>query len=109
MTKKMAAEWNLKKVMEQHHFHSTTELVPMLAQRGVQLSRIQVYRLVAQAPLRLTLDLLAALCDIFACTPNDLITIKQVDRQERKKIAAAGETKSSGRLSLIKTRVHRPK
>jgi DNA-binding Xre family transcriptional regulator len=51
----------------------TTELRPLLAQRGVELSSAQVYRLCAQVPERLSLTTLAALCDIFSCSPDDLI------------------------------------
>ncbi|MFE6485401.1 helix-turn-helix domain-containing protein [Streptomyces sp. NPDC057757] len=57
----------------------TTELVPLLAERGVHLSREQVYRLVTQPPQRLSMDTLAALCDILACTPNDLILAPGAD------------------------------
>jgi DNA-binding Xre family transcriptional regulator len=51
----------------------TTELVPLLAARGVVLSREQVYRLVVKTPQRLNLEVLAALCDILDCAPGDLI------------------------------------
>ncbi|MBO0868626.1 MAG: helix-turn-helix transcriptional regulator [Micromonosporaceae bacterium] len=52
---------------------STTDLAPLLAERGVVLSAAQVYRLVAQTPERLSLRTLVALCDILDCTPADLI------------------------------------
>jgi len=52
---------------------ATTDLRPLLADRGVVLSREQVYRLVTTTPQRLSLATLAALCDILACTPNDLV------------------------------------
>ena len=51
----------------------TTDLGPLLAERGVDLSATQVYRLVAETPERLSLKTLAALCDIFDCAPGDLI------------------------------------
>jgi DNA-binding Xre family transcriptional regulator len=51
----------------------TWHLVPLLAERGISLSREQVFRLVTQEPQRLSMDTLAALCDILECTPNDLI------------------------------------
>ena len=52
---------------------ATSDLVPLLAERGVVLSREQVYRLVAQVPERLNLTTLAALCDILECGPEELI------------------------------------
>jgi DNA-binding Xre family transcriptional regulator len=53
----------------------TTDLVPLLADRGVSLSREQVYRMVTGTPERLSLTTLAALCDILDCTPADLIEV----------------------------------
>jgi DNA-binding Xre family transcriptional regulator len=52
---------------------STTDLLAPLGQRGIKLSREQVYRLVAGVPQRLSLATLAALCDILECQPGDLI------------------------------------
>jgi DNA-binding Xre family transcriptional regulator len=63
----------LREVMATRGMFATTDLHPHLAERGVETSAIQVYRLVAQVPERLNLTILAALCDILACTPADLI------------------------------------
>jgi hypothetical protein len=38
----------------------TSNLVPLLAERGIVLSREQVYRLVTQPPQRLSMDVLVA-------------------------------------------------
>ena len=53
--------------------YATTQLRPLLAERGVALSREQVYRLVTGVPERLSLATLAALCDILGCGPGDLV------------------------------------
>jgi len=45
------------------------------AWQTTDLSPSQVHRLVTQTPERLSLHILAALCDIFACTPADLVVI----------------------------------
>lgn len=65
--------WHLREVMAAHGLWKTTELAPLLAQRGVALSGAQTYRLVTGQPERLSLQTLAALCDIFNCSPADLI------------------------------------
>jgi DNA-binding Xre family transcriptional regulator len=65
--------WRLREVMAAHGVWKTTDLAPLLVERGVTLSAAQVYRLVAKCPERLSLRTLAALCDIFSCTPNELI------------------------------------
>ena len=58
-------------------------------ERGVTLSRPQVYRLVNQRPERVSLQVFAALCDIFACTPADLLTTTAADVRVRKSGTAA--------------------
>ena len=50
----------------------TTELMPLLRSRGINLSESQVYRLVTATPERIPARTFAALCDILDCTPNDL-------------------------------------
>ena len=65
--------WHLRRLMAERGLFQTTELVPLLAERGVRLSREQVYRLAARTPERLNLVTLAALCDILDCGPGDLI------------------------------------
>ena len=73
MTRTVSYRWHLRQVMATRNMFATTELGPLLAERGVVLSREQVYRLVVGTPERLNLTTLAALCDIFDCTPADLI------------------------------------
>ena len=75
MTRTTAYAWRLREVMAGHGVWKTTDLRPLLAERGVALSAAQVYRLAAQVPERLSLHTLAALCDIFDCTPNQLIAV----------------------------------
>jgi DNA-binding Xre family transcriptional regulator len=65
--------WHLRKLMAERGLFATTALVPLLAERGVRLSREQVYRLVTGVPERLSLVTLAALCDILGCAPTDLV------------------------------------
>jgi len=66
-------QWRLRQVMAEHQMYATTELVPLLAERGINLSASQVHRLVTSIPERLSLPILAALCDIFAVDAAELI------------------------------------
>src|SRR6266702_3744655 len=70
MARKIGYRWHLRRLMAEQDMYATTDLRPLLADRGVVLSREQVYRLVARTPERLSL---AALCDILGCQPGDLI------------------------------------
>jgi DNA-binding Xre family transcriptional regulator len=73
MTKRVGYHWHLRRLMADRGMFATTELVPLLAERGVSLSREQVYRLVVGVPERLNLAALAALCDILDCSPAELV------------------------------------
>ncbi|MCA2291944.1 helix-turn-helix transcriptional regulator, partial [Mycobacterium avium] len=53
--------WRLAEIMAAHGMHNSTDLMPRLAERGIQLSRPQVYRIAYQRPERMSLHLLAAL------------------------------------------------
>jgi DNA-binding Xre family transcriptional regulator len=70
---KVGYRWHLRLRMAERGMFATSDLVPLLAARGVALSREQVYRLVARVPERLSLATLAALCDILDCGPGELI------------------------------------
>ena len=65
--------WNLRSLMAAHSLWKTTDLAPLLRDRGINLSAAQVYRLVTEKPERRSLRTLVALCDIFDCTPNELV------------------------------------
>ncbi len=73
MAVKIGYRWHLRRLMAERDMYATTDLRPLLAERGVVLSREQVYRLVARTPERLSLATLAALCDILSCQPGDLV------------------------------------
>jgi DNA-binding Xre family transcriptional regulator len=72
-SRKLGYRWHLRRLMAEHDMFATTDLVPLLAERGVALSAAQVYRLVTGTPERLSLRTLVALCDILGCTPTDMI------------------------------------
>ncbi len=93
MTVAVTYRWHLRQLMAAKDMFATTDLVPLLADRGVVLSREQVYRLVVGTPERLNLVTLAALCDILGATPADLIEVVAEQRQ-LKKVAGAGTVAS---------------
>jgi DNA-binding Xre family transcriptional regulator len=75
MAARTGYRWHLRRLMADRDMYATTKLGPLLAERGVTLSREQVYRLVTGVPERLSLATLAALCDILACQPGDLVEV----------------------------------
>jgi DNA-binding Xre family transcriptional regulator len=85
MAPKLDYRWHLRQVMASRDMFATTDLVRPLAERGIELSPSQVYRLVVERPERLSLKVLMALLDILDCTLEDLI----------EPVAAAGATKKA--------------
>lgn len=83
MGREVGYAWRLRQVMAAHGLFSTTDLAPLLVERGVELSAAQIYRLVTSAPERLNMRVLAAVCDALQCTPNDLIEPTAVDTTTR--------------------------
>jgi len=71
--------WHLRAVMAARGMFATTELGPLLAERGVVLSREQVYRLVTGTPERLILDV----------TPGDLVEVTATSRRVPKSASAS--------------------
>ena len=70
--RRIGYRWHLRQVMAQRNLWKTTELIPLLKSRGVNLSNAQVHRLVTSTPERIPARTFAALCDILDCSPNDL-------------------------------------
>jgi hypothetical protein len=109
---KVSYQWRLREVMAEHQMYATTELVPLLAERGIVLSASQVHRLVTSTPERLSLPILAALCDIFAVDAAELIPteatgvgVRKVASGDRPGPARVGEL---GDLKPVRARIVRP-
>ncbi len=105
MTKKMGYRWHLRRVMAERDMFQTSDLGPLLVERGISLSREQVFRLVTRPPQRLSMDILAALCDILDCGVQELIEVVVVNEQVRKK-TAGGTAGAAPRAR--KTTIRRP-
>lgn len=84
MTAKLDYRWKLREVMATRGMFSTTDLRPHLAERGIDLSASQTYRLVVERPERLSLKVLMALIDILGCRMDELIEpVAAARRQQR--------------------------
>ena len=102
MTKKMGYRWHLRRLMAEREMFQTSDLGPLLAERGITLSREQVFRLVTRPPQRMSMDILAALCDILGCGVQDLIEIVEVNEQVRKSAASSGTPAPRARNTTIR-------
>ena len=70
--RRIGYHWNLRQIMATRNLWKTTELIPLLRSRGINLSNAQVHRLVTSPPERIPARTFAALCDILECGPGDL-------------------------------------
>ena len=102
MKRQVDYTWRLAELMAAAGMHNSTELIPRLAERGIELSRPQVYRVVHQRPERVSLQLLAALCDIFGCGVEDLITVTATDVRRKKAASARGRASQRRRAQQIR-------
>ncbi|MEZ0090407.1 helix-turn-helix domain-containing protein [Streptacidiphilus sp. EB129] len=96
MTAKLDYSWHLREVMATRGMFSTTDLRPLLAERGIDLSPSQTYRLVVERPERMSLKTLMALLDILGCSMEDLIEPVAAAGGRRRKTAAAGGGEQTG-------------
>jgi DNA-binding Xre family transcriptional regulator len=99
--------WHLRRLMAERGMFATTELIPLLAERGVALSREQVYRLVVRVPQRLNLAVLAALCDILDCAPGELVEPHAGRPRTAKEAAAAAAPPARPRRARVAPRADR--
>lgn len=70
--RRIGYRWHLRTLMARQNLWKTTELMPLLRSRGINLSESQVYRLVTGTPERIPARTFAALCDILDCSPSEL-------------------------------------
>jgi DNA-binding Xre family transcriptional regulator len=103
---KPVIRWNLRQLMAENGMFATTDLLEPLHERGIEISRQMVHRVVTKAPQRINTDLLAALCDILDCTPNDLLELRHERVREAPAVGQAGP--GVGDLRPIRARVRRP-
>lgn len=90
-------EWKLRELMAMRQMFSTSDLIAPLAERGIELSRSQVYRLVAETPERVTIPMLLALCDILSCqltdlaVPVDALAARPANKTRKKAVGATAQ------------------
>lgn len=108
--RRLVMRWHLRQMMATRGMFQTSELVPLLADRGVHLTRQYVHRLVTTAPQRINTDLLAALCDILGCEPNDLLepAVEHDENAATGTDGAADEGLGIGVLRPVRATVRRP-
>jgi DNA-binding Xre family transcriptional regulator len=97
--RRLTIRWHLRQVMATRGMFATSDLVAPLAERGVVLSREQVYRLVTGTPERLNTKALAALCDILDVGVGDLIEVV-VDAKPVAKVAGDRAAATRGGAGL---------
>ena len=109
MTGELDYEWRLRLLLAERGIFNSKPLVALLAEHGIRLSDSQVWRMVTGKPERLNLQVLAALCKILDCTPNDLIQLVERPagaRMERRSAAQAG---AAGQIVPKRARIRPPR
>lgn len=107
MKREVDYRWRLAELMARDGLHNSTDLAPLLRERGIDLSPSQVYRIVTQRPERVSLKLIAALCDIFGCGPEDLVTVTAADARRPQKAAAGNVMRLTDAIKPVRARIVR--
>ena len=105
MAAKLDYRWHLRQVMASRGMFATTDLIQLLAERGVTLSSSQVYRLVVERPERLSLKVLMALLDILNCSMDELIEPVAAAGSARRSTRAVGAEAGVGGLRPKRARI----
>lgn len=98
--RRLGYRWKLREVMAARGLWHTTDLRPLLIERGIDLSPAQVHRLVTQTPERLSLRTLMALCDALDCEMADLLERVAEEQAPRRRRAAGGAEADADVLPL---------
>ncbi|WP_330230293.1 helix-turn-helix transcriptional regulator [Nocardia sp. NBC_00508] len=104
MAAKLDYRWHLRQLMASREMFSTTDLRPLLLERGVDLSPTQVWRLVTERPERLSLKVLMALLDILDCRMDELIEPVAAQTTKARK-AVGGQDHGVGEFRPKRARV----
>ncbi len=99
-------EWRLRVLMAENGMFKAIDLAPRLAERGIQLSDSQVWRLVTGRPERLNLRLMVVLCEILGCEPGELVKRTDVATVVEKDPASGGQIRAD--LKPKQVRLKRP-
>lgn len=105
MKRQVSYQWRLRETMAAHGMFNASDLVPLLADRGIKLSSVQVWRLVTQTPERLSMPVLAALCDIFEITPADLIVTTAENAVRKTASSGVGPVVDLAELRPVRARI----
>lgn len=108
MSTRTVIRWNLRQIMAENGMFATSDLVDPLRERGVEMSRQMIHRVVTQPPRRINVELLAALCDILACTPDDLLELVVEAAPAAQEPAVNDHGPGIGDLRPVRARIRRP-
>ena len=88
--RRLGYRWRLREVMAARGLWQTTDLAPLLAERGTQ------------TPERLSLRILMALCDALECTSTDLIEPVAEAIPARKRAASGAGSDTAGEVRALR-------
>lgn len=74
--------WALLMLMSKYKIRTAAQLRRKLMEYGIEMTSIHLSRLINERPNRLNIELLDAFCNMFECTPNDLLPFEDVVQTE---------------------------
>ncbi len=77
--------WNLRELLDQKPIRTVKVFQRLLREHGVSLAYSQVYMLMNEQPLRVTMKNILAICEILGCSVGQLIVIRKVSKEKKHK------------------------
>lgn len=87
--------WNLDNLLYQKKILKVTEFQDGMRQHGVSLSYAQAHALANEQPLRVTLRVVLAICQLLDCSVNDLIVIRKRSGEQAEPSELTGDKKTT--------------
>ena len=109
MYREITYSWRLREIMAARGINNISDLIPLLTDRGIELSASQIYRLVGQKPERISLTLLGAIGDALECTIEELCDFEVVAVSAKKVVGATREPIDLAAVGRPRrARIHKP-
>jgi DNA-binding Xre family transcriptional regulator len=85
--------WNLNELLYKHKILKVTEFQQLLREHGVTLSYSQAHALVHDQPLRVTVRIIRAICEMLECSVGDLLVLRKATDKSPKEARISEEKK----------------
>lgn len=110
MKRRIEYDWRLRELMSARGMNNISDLIPELADRGIELSASQIYRLLGTKPERINITIIGAILDVLDCSFEELCPVSVIAMPTRDVVnrPRANVDDAIGALRPRRARIYRP-